>query len=82
MKTTECKVRFEDRVLRRPLHLPIGFVTTPYKRTSEVPKGPGAKHEAEGVVKILPEFVPGLSIGTARHDESNQQLLTSLPESL
>jgi tRNA (adenine37-N6)-methyltransferase len=40
---------------------PIGFVTTPYENTSEVPKGLSAKHEAEGVLKILPEFVPGLT---------------------
>lgn len=40
---------------------PIGFVSSPYKRTAEVPKGLGAKHEVEGVLKILPEFVPGLT---------------------
>ncbi|PYY01822.1 MAG: hypothetical protein DMG63_02445 [Acidobacteria bacterium] len=40
---------------------PIGFVLSPYKKTSEVPKGPGAKHDADGVLKILPEFEPGLN---------------------
>jgi tRNA (adenine37-N6)-methyltransferase len=40
---------------------PIGFVSSPYKRTSEIPKGLGAKHEADGVLKILPEFEPGLT---------------------
>lgn len=40
---------------------PIGFVSSPYTETSEVPKGLGAKHEAEGVLKILPEFEPGLT---------------------
>ena len=40
---------------------PIGYVRTPYKDTSEVPKGPGAKHDADGVLKILPEFEPGLT---------------------
>jgi len=40
---------------------PIGFVTSPYKNTSEIPKGLGAKHEADGVLKILPEFEPGLT---------------------
>ena len=39
---------------------PIGFVSSPYKTTSEVPKGLGAEHNAEGVLKILPEFEPGL----------------------
>lgn len=40
---------------------PIGFVSSPYKQTSEVPKGLGAKHEAEGELKILPEFEAGLT---------------------
>src|SRR6266849_8859623 len=40
---------------------PIGFVSSPYKDASEVPKGLGAKHEAEGVLLILPEFEPGLT---------------------
>ena len=40
---------------------PIGFVSSPYKNTSEVPKGLGAKHGADGVLKILPEFEAGLS---------------------
>ena len=39
---------------------PIGFVSSPYKNASEIPKGLGAKHEADGVLKILPEFEPGL----------------------
>ena len=40
---------------------PIGFVSSPYQDASEVPKGLGAKHEADGVLKILPEFEPGLT---------------------
>jgi tRNA-Thr(GGU) m(6)t(6)A37 methyltransferase TsaA len=40
---------------------PIGFVTSPYKQTSEVPKGLGAKHEADGMLTILPEFEAGLT---------------------
>ena len=40
---------------------PIGFVSSPYKNASEVPKGLGAKHEADGVLKILPEFEAGLT---------------------
>lgn len=40
---------------------PIGFVSSPYKNTSDIPKGLGAKHEAEGALKILPEFAPGLT---------------------
>lgn len=40
---------------------PIGFVRSPYKEAGAVPKGLGAKHEAEGVLEILPEFEPGLT---------------------
>jgi len=40
---------------------PIGVVSSPYKQTSEIPKGLGAEHEAEGVLKVLPEFELGLT---------------------
>jgi tRNA (adenine37-N6)-methyltransferase len=40
---------------------PIGFVRSPYKTTAEIPKGLGAKHEADGVLEILPEFELGLT---------------------
>ncbi|HYV76012.1 MAG TPA: tRNA (N6-threonylcarbamoyladenosine(37)-N6)-methyltransferase TrmO [Candidatus Binatia bacterium] len=39
---------------------PIGYVRTPYSESSQVPKGLGAKHEAEGELEILPEFEVGL----------------------
>lgn len=39
----------------------IGFVSSPYTKTGEVPKGLGAKHEAEGVLEILPQFELGLT---------------------
>jgi tRNA-Thr(GGU) m(6)t(6)A37 methyltransferase TsaA len=39
---------------------PIGFVRSPYSETTQIPKGWGAKHEAEGVLEILPEFEEGL----------------------
>ncbi len=39
----------------------IGFVGSPYKDASQVPKGLGAKHEADGVLTILPEFEAGLT---------------------
>ena len=38
----------------------IGHVRSPYADSSQVPKGCGAKHEAEGVIELLPEFEPGL----------------------
>jgi tRNA-Thr(GGU) m(6)t(6)A37 methyltransferase TsaA len=40
---------------------PIGFVSSPFKDTTAIPKGLGAKHEAEGVLKILPAFELGLT---------------------
>ena len=40
---------------------PIGYVRSSYTTTREVPKGLGAKHEAEGSLDILPEFEPGLT---------------------
>jgi len=40
---------------------PIGFVSSPFKDTAEIPKGLGAKHEADGVLNILPEFELGLT---------------------
>jgi tRNA-Thr(GGU) m(6)t(6)A37 methyltransferase TsaA len=39
----------------------IGHVSSPYQDTSKVPKGLGAKHEAEGVLEITPEFELGLT---------------------
>jgi tRNA-Thr(GGU) m(6)t(6)A37 methyltransferase TsaA len=46
-----------------PLFTPraIGFARTPYTETSEVPKGLGTKHEANGTLEILPEFEVGLT---------------------
>ncbi|PYV87578.1 MAG: tRNA (N6-threonylcarbamoyladenosine(37)-N6)-methyltransferase TrmO, partial [Acidobacteria bacterium] len=37
------------------------FVSSPYKQPGNVPRGLGAKHQAEGALKILPEFAPGLT---------------------
>src|ERR1700747_2670759 len=39
----------------------IGHVRSPYQQTRDVPKGLGAKHEAEGSLEILAEFEPGLA---------------------
>lgn len=39
----------------------IGYVRSPYQNTQQVPKGLGAKHEAEGVLDILREFEDGLT---------------------
>lgn len=40
---------------------PIGHVHSPYTNTKDIPKGLGAKHDAEGILKILPEFAAGLA---------------------
>jgi tRNA-Thr(GGU) m(6)t(6)A37 methyltransferase TsaA len=40
---------------------PIGYVRSSYKDTREIPKGLGAKHDAEGVLEVLPEFGLGLT---------------------
>ena len=40
---------------------PIGYVRSPYRDTHEIPKGLGAKHEAEGVLEIRAEFELGLT---------------------
>ena len=48
-------------IIRMFTSQPIGFVSSPYKEAKEIPKGLGAKHEADGVLKILPDFEPGLT---------------------
>jgi tRNA-Thr(GGU) m(6)t(6)A37 methyltransferase TsaA len=40
---------------------PIGYAKTPYKTTNQIPKGFGAKHDADGVLEVLPEFEAGLT---------------------
>jgi tRNA (adenine37-N6)-methyltransferase len=39
---------------------PIGFVHSPYRETSAIPKGIGARHDAEGLIELLREYEPGL----------------------
>jgi tRNA (adenine37-N6)-methyltransferase len=38
----------------------IGTMRTPFKKTSEIPKGPDAKHEEEGTLEVDPAFAAGL----------------------
>lgn len=40
---------------------PIGFVRCGYSDTTQIPKGCGAKHEAEGILEVLPRYEPGLT---------------------
>lgn len=39
---------------------PIGVVRTPFSETSQIPKGRGAEHTAEGVLEVEPELEAGL----------------------
>jgi tRNA (adenine37-N6)-methyltransferase len=39
---------------------PIGFVRSPYTDRAQIPKGPCAKHEAEGVLDLRPDLEVGL----------------------
>ena len=39
---------------------PIGTARTPFAETKQIPKGPDARHDAEGVIEIVPELEPGL----------------------
>ena len=39
----------------------IGSLRTPYTSTRDIPKGPGARHDADGVVAVLPQFETGLT---------------------
>ena len=39
----------------------IGRVLSPYLDTKDIPRGLGAKHDAEGVLEILPELEAGLA---------------------
>lgn len=41
--------------------VPIGTVRSPFTATGEIPKGLGAKHEAEGTIDVLPELEAGLA---------------------
>jgi tRNA-Thr(GGU) m(6)t(6)A37 methyltransferase TsaA len=38
----------------------IGHLRTPFTDTGEIPKGLGAKHDAVGVLEVLPEFETAL----------------------
>lgn len=39
---------------------PIGTVHSPFTDRSEIPMGPGARHEAEGVLELRPDLEAGL----------------------
>ena len=39
---------------------PIGTIHSLYRETGQIPKGLGAKHTAQGILELLPEFAAGL----------------------
>ncbi len=39
----------------------IGVVKSPYTQTKDIPKGPGAKHDAVGTLEISPDYEAGLT---------------------
>lgn len=40
---------------------PIGYVRSSFDDTRQIYEGPGAKHEAEGILELLPEFQQALT---------------------
>lgn len=40
---------------------PIGYVRSPFQQTDQIPKGLGTRHDAEGILEVLPEFEAGLT---------------------
>ncbi len=40
---------------------PIGIIRSPYHDTGEIPRGPGAQHDAEGTLELRPELEAGLT---------------------
>jgi len=39
---------------------PIATMRTPFSETAQIPKGPDARHDAEGVIEVRPAFETGL----------------------
>jgi tRNA-Thr(GGU) m(6)t(6)A37 methyltransferase TsaA len=40
---------------------PVGYGRSPYSETSQIPKGCGAQHDAEGILDLLSEYEQGLT---------------------
>ena len=63
----QSKNEMEEATLREPSvdgpaieMQPIGIVRSPHRQQLDVPKGPGAKHSAEGTLELRPELEDGL----------------------
>jgi tRNA-Thr(GGU) m(6)t(6)A37 methyltransferase TsaA len=48
------------RLMSFAMH-PIGYVRNSFSDKAQIPKGPFAKHEADGVLEILPDLEQGLT---------------------
>jgi tRNA-Thr(GGU) m(6)t(6)A37 methyltransferase TsaA len=40
---------------------PIGVIRSPFTNTKQIPKGPRARHDEEGILEIRPDLEPGLA---------------------
>ena len=40
---------------------PIGVIRSPFTDTSQIPRGAGARHDAEGWLELLPDYEAGLT---------------------
>jgi tRNA-Thr(GGU) m(6)t(6)A37 methyltransferase TsaA len=67
---------------------PIGLVRSPHRETSDIPRGPGARHEAEGTLVLRPELEGGLQdiegfshlfVVWAFHESEGYDLVTRVP---
>lgn len=58
-ESTECYILMRGGIMFTSA--PIGIVSSPYKQTVEIPKGLNARHDVDGVLKIMPDFAPGLT---------------------
>ena len=52
---------FESLLVSTFTFRPIAHVRSAYSDTSQIPKGLGAKHEAEGIIEVEPDLEEGLS---------------------
>src|SRR5918994_1828712 len=48
-----------DARMRRRM-TPIATMKTPFSETAQIPKGPDARHDAEGVIEVRPDLEAGL----------------------
>jgi tRNA-Thr(GGU) m(6)t(6)A37 methyltransferase TsaA len=54
-------VRRRKDMMEKWIMRAIGRISSPFQETKQIPKGLGAKHSAEGVLEVCPEFEAGLT---------------------